>query len=295
MALGDSVNSAPTLEGVTAKLVRAGHHLDKLREACDKSIEHGTGEPFVDREGDWEVVRVPVIEEFSIWPGIISGDYAHNLRTALDHLVWQLVKVCGNKPGPWNSFPAYGDKDDFIRNVKQRSKKRGRGPLDGIDKGGPIWALIEKCQPYTNTELPTWLPTDMPDRDGWKPRLTTLGLLSALDNFDKHRMIHGFSAFPIKGGSINKSLSWYPGAVLVEQKERESWEPLEGDAEVARFRFRPGVEPNVRVTGPIPLQAGFEVEFTEKAAFTILMPSMALLREEVRNIIDPFVPFFPTA
>jgi hypothetical protein len=292
VTLGDPANSPPTLEGVTAKLVRAGHHLDALHEACDRSIQNSTGEPLVKREGDWEVVQIP-IGEFHNWPGIISGDYVHNLRVALDHLVWQLVKVCGNKPGTWNSFPTYGDKNDFIRDVKQRAKKRGRGALDGIDKGGPIWALIESYQPYTNTELPTWLPTDMPDRDKWKPRLTALGILTALDNFDKHRMIHGFSVFPIRGLSINKSLAWNPDAVLVQQKERESFEPLEGCAEIARFRFRPGIEPKVRVTGPIPLQAGFEVEFTEKAGITVWMESMDRLREEVRAIVESFLPFFP--
>jgi hypothetical protein len=292
VALGDPANSPPTLEGVVAKIIRAGHHLDALRDACEKSIKHSTGIPFIEREGDWEVLYVPV-GEFLIWPGVISGDYAHNLRVALDHLVWQLVKVCGNKPGPWNSFPAYGNKDDFIRDVKQRAKKRGRGPLEGIDKGSPIWALIESHQPYTNTELPAWLPEDMPDRDGWKPRLTPLGILSALDNFDKHRTIHGFSVFPVRGGSINKSLDWNPDAVLVQQKERESSKPLEGRAEIARFRFRPGVEPNVRVTGPVPLQAGFEVEFTEKAGVTVLMESMTHLREAVRTIVDGFVRFFP--
>jgi hypothetical protein len=292
VALGDSVNSPPTLEGVAAKIIRAGHHFDSLRDACDKSIKHSTGEPFVKREGDWEVVYIPV-GEFLNWPGVISGDFVHNLRVALDHLIWQLVKVCGNKPGPWNSFPTYGDKDDFIRNVEQRAKKRGPGPLDGIDRSGPIWTLIEQRQPYNNSKLPAWFPTDMPDRDRWKPRVTALGLLTALDNFDKHRTIHGFSAFPVKGGSINKSLDWNSEAVLVEQKERESWEPLEGDAEIARFRFRPGIEPHVRVTGPIPIQAGFEVEFSEKASITLWMESMDHLREEVRAIVDSFVPFFP--
>ncbi len=294
MKLGDPANSPPTLEGVIAKIARAGHHLNVLHEACDESIEQSAGEPFVKREGDWEVVYIP-IGEFPNWAGIISGDYAHNLRSALDHLVWQLVKVCGNKPGPWNSFPTYGDKDDFIRDVKQRAKKRGRGPLDGIDKRGPIWTLIEEAQPYNNTKLPAWLPADVPDRDRWKPRLTALGILSALDNFDKHRMIHGFNVFPAKDGSINKSVTWHSDAVLVEQKGRETWDALEGDAEIARFRFRPGVEPNVRVTSPIALQAGFAVEFSEKAGVTVLMESMARLQVDVKGIVRSFIPFFPDA
>lgn len=290
--IGDAANSPPTLEGVAAKLVRARNHFDTLSEVCEKAIKQSTGEPFVEREGDWEVVRVPV-GEFPMWPSIISGDYAHNLRSALDHLVWQLVKVSGAKPGPWNSFPIYGNKDDFIRDVKERAKKRGPGPLAGIDKRGPIWALIESCQPYTHTELPPWLPSDIANRDRWPPRFSNLAILTALNNVDKHRTIHGFSVFPDKRHSINESLDWNPDAVLVEQKTRESWEPLEDNAELARFRFRPGVEPNVRVTGPIFLQAGFEAEFTETEGFTLLMGRMQAIGEGIEEIVEAFWEFFP--
>jgi hypothetical protein len=111
--------------------------------------------------------------------------------------------------------------------------------------------------------------------------------------FDKHRTIHGFSVFPGKGQPINKSLDWNPDAVLVEQRDRESWEPLEDGAELARFRFRPGVKPNVRVTSPIPLQAGFEVEFAEGKAITVPLPSMDRLQIGTKAMIDPFLKFFP--
>lgn len=290
--LGDAVNSPPTLEGVAAKLVRARNHFNTLSEVCEKAIKQSTGEPFVKREGDWEVVRVPV-GEFPMWPSIISGDYVHNLRSALDHLVWQLVKVSGAKPGPWNAFPIYGDKDDFIRYVKKRKNKRRPGPLEGIERDGPIWTLIEGCQPYTHTELPPWLPADMPNRERWAPRFSHLAILTALDNVDKHRTIHGFSVFPDKRRPINQSLSWNSDAVLVQQINRESWEPLEDGAELARFRFRPGVEPNVRVTGPIFLEAGFEAEFTETEGFTILMGRMQTIGEAVEEIVKSFWEFFP--
>lgn len=286
------MNSPPSLEGVALKLLRAKHHFNALGEVCQKAIEQSAGDPFVEREGDWEVVRVG-IRKFPLWPSIVSGDYVHNLRAALDHLVWQLVKVSDAKPGPWNSFPIYGDKDNFIRDVKERAKKRRSGPLAGIDKRGPIWALIESYQPYTHTELPPWLPADMPNRERWAPRFSHLAILTALDNVDKHRTIHGFSVFPDKRKPINQSLSWNPEAVLIEQKNRESWEPLEDGAELARFRFRPGVEPNVRVTGPIFLEAGFEAEFSETEGFTILLGRMQTIGEGIEEIIESFWDFFP--
>jgi hypothetical protein len=286
------VPEAPALEGVREKLSRARDHFETLNKACGVAIEESTGKPFVKREGDWEVVCIEV-GTFPLKPGIISGDLVHNLRSALDHLVWQLVKVSEGQPGSWTAFPAYGKEDDFIRNVKERSKKRGPGPLDGIEKDGPIWALIEHCQPYKNTKLPPWMP-DPPDPRKWKARLSLLGILGALSNVDKHRTIHGFSVYPSSNRPINKSLSWNPEAVLIQQKGRESWEPMEGEAELARFRFRPGVEPNVRVTGPLFFEAGFYAEFSPGEGITVLMPSMRVLGEEVEAIVDSFERFFPT-
>lgn len=273
-------------------MLRARHHFDELRKVCDKAIKQSAGEPFVKREGDWEVVRVP-IREFPPWPSLISGDYAHNLRSALDHLAWELVKVSGAKPGAWTSFPTYGNKDDFIRDVKEREKKRGPGPLEGIEVDGPIWTLIESYQPYTNTKLPPWLPADMPDRESWKPHLTHLGILNALNKVDKHRTIHAFSVFPVRGQPINRSLTWNDDAVLVQQKDRESWEPLEDGAELARFRFRPGIEPNVRVTGPVFFKAGFEAEFAKGKAITVGMSSLDELQVGVKELVDSFWEFFP--
>lgn len=154
------------------------------------------GKAFIEDEGDWKVVRI-ALGEFPIGPSIISGDLVHNLRSSLDHLAWQLVKVSGGEPGGWTYFPIYGNKDDFIRDVKQRAKKRGPGPLDGIEVDGPIWALVEGYQPYKNTKLPPWMPNPMhPER--WMSRLTSLGIVNALSRIDKHRMIHGFNVYPSK-------------------------------------------------------------------------------------------------
>jgi hypothetical protein len=41
-----------------------------------------------------EGIREPPVEEW----GVIIGDVVHNLRSALDHLVWQLTLANGNIP-----------------------------------------------------------------------------------------------------------------------------------------------------------------------------------------------------
>jgi hypothetical protein len=266
-------------------------HLGTLHEVCEKAVKASAGKASVEDEGDWKVVCI-ALGEFPIGPSIVSGDLIHNLRSSLDHLAWQLVKVSESEPGGWTYFPIYWDEDDFIRDVKKRAKKRGPGPLDGIEVDGPIWALIESYQPYKNTKLPPWLKDPMHPRK-WMSRLTFLGIINALSRIDKHRTIHGFNVYPSNDKPIIKGLTWNSDAVLVEQRDRESFEPLEDGAELARFRFRPGIEPNVRMTRPVFLKAGFEAEFGHNEGVTILTDGMVDLIEGVEEILTSFKQFFP--
>jgi hypothetical protein len=283
---------APSLDSAFEKLRRGLEHFNSIEQASDAAVKASAKAPFVEDDGDWKVVGIS-LGKFPIRPSIISGDMVHNLRSALDHAVWQLVKVSGGQPGSWTYFPIYGNKDDFINDVQQRAKKRGRGPLHGIEKGGPIWTLIEKYQPYKNTELPPWFKPPPADPIKWAARLTPLAILSALSRIDKHRTIHGFNVFPARGKAINDSISWNPDAILVEQRGGHPFDVLEGRAELARFRFRPGVEPNVRVTGPMFLEAGFEAEFSPGESITVLSDGIKELGESVEGILISFREFFP--
>lgn len=124
---------APSLDSAFGKLRRGLEHFNSIEQASDVAVKASAKAPFVEDDGDWKVVGIN-LGKFPIRPSIISGDMVHNLRSALDHAVWQLVKVSGGQPGSWTYFPIYGNKDDFINDVQQRAKKRGRGPLHGIEK-----------------------------------------------------------------------------------------------------------------------------------------------------------------
>lgn len=85
------------------------------------------------------------------------GDVVHNLRTALDHLAYQLVEANGQAPTWKTGFP--------IRKTPEAYKTVDKAIIKGI-AADPL-KLIGTIQPYQS------------GYDG-------LGALTELDNFDKH-------------------------------------------------------------------------------------------------------------
>src|SRR5689334_16234875 len=100
------------LDGARAKIVRAGDHLEALKaESLRFSDEQSYEFPIeLDEKTGEQIVslrskRQPPLDA-PIHLGIVVGDALHNLRSALDHLVWQLA-VIGTGPGERNQFPIF--------------------------------------------------------------------------------------------------------------------------------------------------------------------------------------------
>ena len=110
------------------------------------------------------ILRLPVID---LMPSIIIGDFLHNTRSALDHLVWQLVIANGQIPSNSNMFPICNDSLSFAHQIS-------RGRLNGIPL--QAHARIEALQPYQRGK---------PLCD-----MHPLWILSELTNIDKHRSVN---------------------------------------------------------------------------------------------------------
>ena len=75
---------------------------------------------------------------------LLIGDCVHNLRSALDHLMWQLVVANHKKPSNKTQFPVSVDSDDFWRRA-------------GDDMAGAhpeVKVRIEALQPYLSWTWP---------------------------------------------------------------------------------------------------------------------------------------------
>lgn len=94
------------------------------------------------------------------WPSIV-GDVVHNLRSALDHVAYALVKAGPNPPTRQTMFPVTRSAADFARVT--------RTSLSGLSS--TALAAVERRQPYHEGCL-------------------ELAAIHGLDVIDKHRELH---------------------------------------------------------------------------------------------------------
>ena len=121
--------SIMNLVGVHAKLHRAEQRIRELAVEMDELC----GEI---QQGIVRKAREDIDEQVWIYQGptphtpvewsITTGEILYNLRSALDHLVWQLVINHGQTPGRHNNFPVTKDS-------RRWQQERG-GALRGVSK-----------------------------------------------------------------------------------------------------------------------------------------------------------------
>jgi len=103
-----------------------------------------------------------------------TGEVLYNLRSALDHLVWQLVLANGQRPNRNNQFPIVNDASEWNNSCRRR--------LNGISDRSK--QTIKHLQPFNPTLV---LRTD----SGVCPfDAQTFRILRELSNIDKHRYLH---------------------------------------------------------------------------------------------------------
>ena len=162
--------TAPDLSGDYRTLDQAAAHIVTLREKIN-AFRGGEPPPFefraesAPRGGNSVEHRLfAVVRESpprTLAP--IIGDAIHNIRSALDYLVYELAPPEVRATGS-TQFPIFRDEDGF--------KTRGSKMLTGIT--GDERMLIERAQPYIASN---------------PPRHDPLAILQKLSNDDKHRLL----------------------------------------------------------------------------------------------------------
>lgn len=170
------------VDGVLLKLYQAQVHLDAFNAEIE-SAEQGQAYALVcepDVEPCSYLVKV-VQQERLDKSSLYLGDFVHNCRSTLDHLVWQLALAGGiGKPDTRSQFPIFLEDDAFTRAAVIGSEKRKPYlhdiPPDAVE-------MIRRVQPFD--------PSFKGDRN-----LHPLWLLHQLDIVDKHRLIHTIALVP---------------------------------------------------------------------------------------------------
>lgn len=157
--------------GYLLKLARAEEHINRLKAAVDGRIEQKPYATFPDFDTNTRehVIRAKILIPIPETWSLDVGDILHNLRSALDHLAFELA--CSHKGSPLTSieakrseFPIFGERAPTSKQWSDRI---------GLCHPG-AQAIIRNLQPYKSFDY----------------RDHCLWIISALNNIDKHRTLH---------------------------------------------------------------------------------------------------------
>jgi hypothetical protein len=225
------------LESSRLRLNRASEHLDALKAEIEQFIGRN---PYrtpidLDSEAEWQLMYWRVLDEPDRRWGVIVGEVAHNLRSALDHATWQaacihLEREPTEEEARRIDFPITNAPRDFAR-------------LSVRDfLGDDAIAAIELAQPYRGGE-----------------RAQLLNTLTWLSNVDKHRSLQAaFVALQTGDITLHFRSNDDAGALLDYEILAASEEPLVEDTPFARLRFEmKGPNPKVHMEGQAPVYVAF--------------------------------------
>jgi hypothetical protein len=260
--------AAERLVGIRLKIERAKYHiadLDRQIVAFRQTNPYRIS-PDPNPQNGEKVFRFHVdAEPDSVW-SLIAGEAAHQLRSALDHLAWQLVEANKQTPGTWTYFPIY--------ETLAMYKAKASGKVKGIASGAI--SLIESVQPY---------------QSGYE----LLRKLHEIDNFAKHRLLLlvGCAVYGVGWGGREPLLDDSSNESLFDQiKKSIGWVPydrsraiIENGTELARLPWCTASKMND------DLYCHFEIAFRQpqivKAEPILhLLPQLASL---VERIVQLFV------
>ena len=156
--------SKRTLEGVRAKIDRARDSLRSLESDIASFCEDERRKLLFEVDQRLPNRSLDAAPEALVGYSIRVGEIAYNLRSALDHLVWQLVIANNEKPCSRNEFPIFKEEATYKDNVVKK--------LRGVSSF--LRELIEAVQPY--------------QKDGGLG--SHLWMLHSICNIDKHRYLN---------------------------------------------------------------------------------------------------------
>ena len=207
--------------------------------------------------GVFRIVRRPP-PSFSL----IIGDYVHNLRCTLDHLVWQLSLLTTDTPHPYTQFPIF-------------HKREAEPSIKGWTMDIPVEArnIITEMQPYNR-----------PGFSVGHHRHYPLWQIGHLDNRDKHAEI----LVTILSESLVTVASDGTRTVSMFSSPLNDGDPVFADARLSKFT-RPASddEPHIYI------EPTYGVVVEESPSVVIAFSQLVELHDFVdRKVIPRFARFF---
>jgi hypothetical protein len=233
----------PLFESAWLKWGRAVVHAQTLQAHLDAIGTDEGDEPTLTVRADYQPKRhgfAVIITDIDPMPpiwGLILGDIANNLRSALDQLAWAIV-TRGRKPPATLSkgqrrqvyFPICKDRDEF--NAALSSKLPGATRAD--------IARVRRYQPYHH-----------PSRARWSALLQ----LVEINTSDKHRTIQPVWAIPI---TTDIEVTYQQDCVLSRRETTGKRKALQVDTELGLVHARKtGPDPHIEVVPHLTAEPAF--------------------------------------
>lgn len=280
------------LSGCRAKIARADMHLRYLHERVTSYVDDG-GAYKLERQSNTQTGEIAIYGEAfgelhtHEW-GAIIGDAVHNLRSALDHLVWQLTLANGHTPPaviPWKGpDKKWRDIGFPIQTIDLRRERypSGRRIPWRYKPPNSLWGV----RPALCTEL-QWL---QPFNHGQDAPKKPLAILNELWNIDKHRHLH-LALFFVSLHDVESRDPKFQFRIV----KKKSPGPFKGRAEIGRVEPVGGPYPNLmmvqRSVQPI---LTFDIAFEQgpPAYGGRVMETLERLHDTVAAILVKFEPEF---
>lgn len=208
------------LSGIRLKRARAWDQINGLKSDLQAFLDDQPYAPRVNFNTNIGILTVSVHVQKTPDPmwGVRVGEIIHNLRSALDHAVWELVILTTKSPPPKrnkNQFPVFETKAGFEDRGVNQFLHGVRG--DAID-------LIRSEQPFPQTDGGTG--------EGIK---SPLWHLHELSNHDKHRTLHLTGTMLTSFHAKTAPLKFTVRTDILEQRDTG---PIQEDAVLRRVLFR---------------------------------------------------------
>ncbi len=254
------------LAGIEAKIERADEHINILKKEIKTLIDTFQIVSDPNDDATESILRI-VGSEPPLRLAIITGEIVHQLRSSLDHLVWQLVIANKNTPTRQHQFPICDTRKDFESACE-------RDNIKGISSSAK--SIIESRQPYSKSK---------------DVNKNFLHVLREIDNSDKHRLLTFLVAKGVprelKIGTVKslKKKNSDPITIIDISLPSKAQRISDEGAETLRLQFdKP--EPNVNVTGKpiIKIVFGDLGEMTDQQILYIIQQ----LRKKVYDLINSF-------
>jgi hypothetical protein len=265
----------PTLESPEGKLRRAETHLEVFDSQL--TLFYGLHKHTITVEDDPRtseyVFKVYDIQQTDPDWSYLVGDCIHNLRSALDHLVYQLAILALGRDLTEDEARSCM----FPIHIKREQWNRGRIKL--LRPGEQT--RIEELQPFNAADSSLWLPT--PGYLQGVPALvpSLLGRLETLEVVDKHRLVH----------ATWRAAEWFnaaqPPIPLIGYET--IGDALENGAEVGRWHYdlpRPDLPANMDMHRYFPIGVALGDPPFMNGAVELL----SSCRDAVAAVIDIFRP-----